>query len=289
MTLKKLNAAIILTFILTIAYQVLGAYMTSPEGLQYPNPGHHPGEIGPGTFNDSGEANPWWKFPGLIDMDNNKIINVATPTANSDAATKGYVDAQVGVGGDISESEICRWASELRGTMLWDLNGGKSKRVFVTRTAYTGNLGGLAGADKICQAEAEKAGLDGVWKALLSNSTVDARDRIADAQYITNNGGPYWGWTWCGKVIARSKEDLFDGTLEHPFNMDPFGKELGSMVWTGTLPNGKAATTCNDWTTDDGSQHGNAGGSAYTDTEWLDYFTNPNPCNSKYHLYCFEV
>jgi len=63
---KKLSAAIILTFILTIAYQVLGAYVISPEGLQYPNPGHHPGEIGPGTFNDSGEANPWWKFPGNL-------------------------------------------------------------------------------------------------------------------------------------------------------------------------------------------------------------------------------
>ena len=75
MTLKKLSAAIILTFILTIAYQVLGAYMTSPEGLQYPNPGHHPGEIGPGTFNDSGEANPYWSFPGNLNVSGNVTVS----------------------------------------------------------------------------------------------------------------------------------------------------------------------------------------------------------------------
>jgi hypothetical protein len=55
---KKLIIAVFLTFIVAIAYQVFASYLTSPEGLNYPNPGHHPGQIGPGTFNTSNNSNP---------------------------------------------------------------------------------------------------------------------------------------------------------------------------------------------------------------------------------------
>ena len=66
MTLRKFTLTILLTFTLTIAYQVFAAYLTSPEGLQYPNPGHYPGEIGPGTFNCSNNTNCFWKFPNAL-------------------------------------------------------------------------------------------------------------------------------------------------------------------------------------------------------------------------------
>jgi len=39
------------------------------------------------------------KFSGVLDMTSQKITSLATPTADTDAATKGYVDAQVWVGG----------------------------------------------------------------------------------------------------------------------------------------------------------------------------------------------
>jgi len=60
--------------------------------------------IGPGTFNDSGVANPQWKFlgdlsiNGILDMNSNRITNISMPVANSDVATKGYVDAAIGGG-----------------------------------------------------------------------------------------------------------------------------------------------------------------------------------------------
>jgi len=41
------------------------------------------------------------------------------------------------------------------------------RRVFITKTAYTGNLGGLEGADQKCQEEAEKMGFSGKWHAFL--------------------------------------------------------------------------------------------------------------------------
>ncbi len=41
------------------------------------------------------------------------------------------------------------------------------RKVFITKNVYSGNLGGFEGADKICQEEAEKQGLDGKWHAFL--------------------------------------------------------------------------------------------------------------------------
>ena len=59
---KKLTLGILLTFIICIGSAIFAAYSTGPYG-NYPNPGHHPGEIGPGTFNASGVFIPNWSFP----------------------------------------------------------------------------------------------------------------------------------------------------------------------------------------------------------------------------------
>ncbi len=52
------------------------------------------------------------------------------------------------------------------------------KKVFVTTKKYSGNLGGLAGADEICQKEAEELGLEGNWKALLGDEMTSAVERL---------------------------------------------------------------------------------------------------------------
>ena len=62
---KKLTLGILLTFIICIGSAILATYSTGPYG-NYPNPGIHPGMIGPGTFNASGAANPQWNFPGPV-------------------------------------------------------------------------------------------------------------------------------------------------------------------------------------------------------------------------------
>lgn len=43
------------------------------------------------------------------------------------------------------------------------------RRVFITKQAYSGNLDGLEGADKICQTEAEEKGYGGTWQAFLGS------------------------------------------------------------------------------------------------------------------------
>lgn len=67
--------------------------------------------------------------------------------------------------------------------------------IFATEQEYNGNLGGLAGADAICQSEADASWLagTGTYKALLSTSTVNARgsrnDRLSRGQRSQRSSG----------------------------------------------------------------------------------------------------
>lgn len=78
-----------------------------------------------------------------------------------------------------------------------------AKRVFVTSTSQSGQLGGLSGADALCQTRANAGGLGSTWKAWLSTSSVNAKDRVVDATYVRLDG----------VVVASNKADLTDG---HP-------------------------------------------------------------------------
>ena len=126
-----------------------------------------------------------------------------------------------------------------------------------------GNLGGLAGADAHCTSLAEAAGIRGkTWRAYLSTSTVNARDRIGD--------GPWYNVK--GELIAENLEQLHsaegnrisgttaidetgatppylrvvDGTPQPPAE----GVPLVHDILTGTTDAGTVAAgqTCNDWT-----------------------------------------
>lgn len=132
---------------------------------------------------------------------------------------------------------------------------------FVTSTnpGSGGDLGGLAGADAHCQALAEAVGAGGkTWRAYLSTSSVDARDRIGD--------GPWYNAD--GTMIAANVEELHGAN-----NLDgdtaltesggkpnylvgdppaPAAQPLEHDILTGTNDDGTAnELTCNDWT--DGS------------------------------------
>ena len=123
--------------------------------------------------------------------------------------------------------------------------------LFVTSTMYTGNLGGLAGADATCAARARAAGLPGTFVALLSTSTVNARDRLGQSS----------GWARPdGRPVADTQADLFAGRLLYPPKLDEFGKTvppwfLGktettfSQAHTGSRSDGTVDpdNTCKDW------------------------------------------
>ena len=158
------------------------------------------------------------------------------------------------------------------------------KRVFITRTEYSGNLGGLAGGDLLCTGSAESAGMSGRFKAWLSDDSTSAIDRIADV-------GPWYSTS--GAKLFNSRASLT--TLPSmPIDRDEFGfaQQNHNYVWTGTLAGGRAAgpgKNCNGWTASGSPATGSVGNSGLTDG-WTSTSSLGEPffCNNTYNIYCFE-
>jgi hypothetical protein len=157
------------------------------------------------------------------------------------------------------------------------------KLVFATSAAYSGNLGGVAGADSHCAGLAAAAGLSGTYAAWLSEfgQTVTASTRLTHASvpYVLVDGAK----------IADDWNDLTDGSLHAPIKLDENG-EPGDFksFWTGTAADGSngGAATCTQWTDGtSGASHGLIG-SPHIGIAWTER-TNLR-CFDQAHLYCFE-
>ena len=185
------------------------------------------------------------------------------------------------------EGEVCN-----SGTGQCELAG---NRVFVTDSLVRAqNIGGLDGADARCQAGADAANIGGTWKAWLSTSTVNAKDRI-------DGSGPYVRMD--GALIANDLADLTDGSIAVAINLSEFGAQPDggfidfTRVWTGTDTNGEAADVtfsalissfCFDWTGEGGNQAAHRGEYTRTDAQWTIRSDAFAICNSLLRLYCFE-
>jgi hypothetical protein len=115
-----------------------------------------------------------------------------------------------------------------------------------------GNLGGLAGADKHCQALAAKAGAGNrSWRAYLSTTGaggVNARDRIGS--------GPWYNAK--GQLIASSVADLHSdkANINADTALDEQGRPINPQgapnrhdIMTGSTAEGRAGDmTCQNWT-----------------------------------------
>jgi hypothetical protein len=121
------------------------------------------------------------------------------------------------------------------------------------------DLGGLAGADKQCQALAQAAGAgSGSWRAYLSASAADgkpavnARDRIGKGPWQNSKG----------VVIAKNVEELHGkNNLNKETALSEKGERINARgdkpnmhaILTGSQPDGRAFTgsedhTCGNWT-----------------------------------------
>jgi hypothetical protein len=171
-------------------------------------------------------------------------------------------------------------------------------KVFVTSTTHSGNLGGLAGADAICQARAAAAALSGTFRAWLSSPTVDAYCRVA-------------GGSSGSKAANCGETALPDGGPYERVDGEPFAPSLqaltgaGAQIWTtlsvtelGILvasPNAFTATTaagvyagsgnCTEWTSTSGST--SIGDPLSGPSRWS--FVSTAPCAGPQRLYCFET
>jgi len=113
---------------------------------------------------------------------------------------------------------------------------------FVTSTKQTANLGGLSGADAICQARANAASLPGTFRAFLSTSTVDAINRFGTAR----------GWIRTdGKPFLDKLTDITTSHVLYPVRLDENGTDIGSDIYfTGSNNLGTLfiSGACSDWT-----------------------------------------
>jgi hypothetical protein len=154
-------------------------------------------------------------------------------------------------------------------------------RVFVTSTEYGGMLGGLLGADAICQQLADGRKLAGTYKAWLSDSTASPSTRFV------HSTGPYQ--LVDGTRIAANWTSLTDGSLRAPINLTESKSTVtgSTFVWTHTLDDGTAALSddhCGDWKVATGD--GDRGTNTEADPNWTQ--SGSSACNTGQHLYCFQ-
>ncbi len=146
--------------------------------------------------------------------------------------------------------------------LSWGAQAAQSDMTFFITSAGSGdgaNLGGLAGADKLCQSLAKGAGAGmHTWRAYLSTTAADgkpavnARDRIGK--------GPWYSAD--GRLIARNVEELHrHNNINRMTALTEKGKPVNGRadtpnmhdILTGSQPDGTAFangkdTTCGNWT-----------------------------------------
>ena len=161
------------------------------------------------------------------------------------------------------------------------------RHVFVTGAVHTGNLGGLTGADAICQTRATEAGLSGTFRAWLSSGSLSA------AQRIEHYAGPYYRFALPGTLrVAGNWADLANGLDTAAIATDENGASAGSgtYAWTGTFVTGNtdnSSTRCLDWTSADGAQTGTRGWTSAGSSDWTSNGTAA--CTAALRLYCVET
>jgi hypothetical protein len=151
--------------------------------------------------------------------------------------------------------------------------------VFATSSVHGCGLGGVTGANGICQARAQAAGLPGTFKAWLADAS------SSPATTMTRHLGPYQLVTTA--VVAQGWNDLTDGTLLNKIDRTETGLQLGGPgcnandptchficeggeVWSNVDRAGNRRAgieDCSGWT---GAGFGTAGNVGKVDAKWTE-------------------
>lgn len=190
------------------------------------------------------------------------IVSVAASceddaTTTTGGATSSSVASGPGSGGATSSTSASMGSGATGG-------GGGSEPAaftfFVTSQgsgALGGNLGGVTGADAICQALADAAGAgNATWHAYLSTSDQAARDRIGTGPWFN-----FAGEMIAADVDALHADGLSNGNPQHA--LDEYGNPAPSSehdILTGSLEDGTfEGSSCADWTSDSSNETARVG------------------------------
>lgn len=149
--------------------------------------------------------------------------------------------------------------------------------IFVSSADYSGDFAGFGPADDLCTQLANDAGLAGTYLAILSDSTIDARDRIVVTGPVRNV---------MGELIAENEADLWDGFIAAPVGYTEMGVQFLASPHTGTLADGtNSGENCGDWTLSGGAS-GTVGDAGYAGDQWIDSGTAG--CSQSLPFYCIS-
>ena len=158
-------------------------------------------------------------------------------------------------------------------------------RIFITSTAFNGNLGGVDGANTKCASLAKQTGLKRKYIAIISSTSqhiVDTINALGEIFTVSKSGK---------KVkIANSDTDLFNSfsqPLLNNINVDESGNTVqGKTPWTGSLAAGTHdGDSCDNWS-DAGTFDGVIGSSEEKDMNWIENtFVS---CSEEHPLYCIS-
>nr|XP_022915821.1 collagen alpha-1(XVIII) chain isoform X3 [Onthophagus taurus] len=168
----------------------------------------------------------------------------------------------------------------------------KMLRLASLNEAYTGDIGGVSGADSKCFREARRAGIKGTFRALLSSrvQNVDSIVRPSDRKLRVSN--------LRGEVLFNSWLDMFKGDgapFSHPPRIYSFnGKNVltdmtwpTKSIWHGALVNGERAldNSCDAWNAGSRDKFGLAG--SLKGLKLLEQ--SVVSCNTKLIVLCIEA
>jgi hypothetical protein len=159
-------------------------------------------------------------------------------------------------------------------------DAGAAKRVFVTSAVVSGGMGGVTGADGICQRAGQPLG--GVFVAWVSQKERGALERL-------RGDGPWYLVDRTTKVF--DSRAAIRGGPQVAIDRDEGGRRVQEgFVWTGTTSNGTTAQNCADFTTGGNGgilATGLAGLLSARETSWTEHALRA--CNDLAHVYCFEL
>lgn len=216
-----------------------------------------------------------WTATTKIKLENNKSVNggdTGDAYLTDPTETVGYRDCDSAYG------------------LVCVATGNTTKKIFVTATTYSGNLGGVTGADAKCAADANKPST-GTYKALIADGTARIACTTANC-----GGGATEHTSW---VLAANKQySRTDGTVIGTTNsagIFNFTTALNNAiattsanVWTGLAADWTTSSDCADFTTSvSPPNYGAIGDKSATDSTAIKK-TLTSGCDNSYSLYCVE-
>lgn len=243
----------------------------------------------------------YWKEGSGITADDTQISTTTSPNVHTGLVNGTAYSYSVVAVNAAGESDL---STEVSATP-WP-------RVFVTSASGPGKFSawpvqtsegnppvdGIDGADEICEALGQQAGMGVTFYAWFSDDTHDAVCHVQglSGKKSANCGqaalpeGPGPWYRTDDVLVANSIQDIITNNppLLAPINVDETGAVQDAMAWTGTYYAGTLQTPdCTDWLTDSAATNGTAGETNTTGLAWTASSTTTN-CSQSVHFYCFE-